>query len=215
MPSAGAGWRGVYRFDGDDLTLCLNLKGGGEEPAEFATRKGSPFLLLTLKRMTDPAEPSPERVEALVRQVKEERERLTGVWVADRPVRNPPLLQGSPANNAMFDRIRITADTVTLLRDTTDAVASHPYRIDPTTPTKAIDFLPDPSLIPKLPPGTKLGYWRGIYQLDGDRLTVCLGVRARPREFAGNEEAGVCCVTLKRQKPAVSPEFGFLLGLFE
>jgi RNA polymerase sigma factor (sigma-70 family) len=195
-------WRGIYRFDRDELTLCLNLK-SHEPPADFAAPKGSGALLLVLKRPAPdrPADPSPERVEALVRQVKEERERLAGTWVVDRPDRNSPLRQGPPVNTVKtFDRLRITADEITYLYDGKDWSTRHAYRIDPTTPVKAIDVLSDPSIVVRLPGAMLIGQ-RGIYKLEGDTLTLCLAPVSlpRPRDFASDEWGSVWYVRLKRQ----------------
>ncbi len=40
--------RGIYKFDGDELTLCLSI--GPNRPAEFATKVGGDTEIFTLKR---------------------------------------------------------------------------------------------------------------------------------------------------------------------
>lgn len=48
-PTKGGGTvRGVYKLDGDDLTLCLSI--GGARPTEFATKAGGDTEAFTLKR---------------------------------------------------------------------------------------------------------------------------------------------------------------------
>jgi RNA polymerase sigma factor (sigma-70 family) len=41
--------KGIYKLDGDDLTICASDK-DGERPTEFATKEGSDATLLVLKR---------------------------------------------------------------------------------------------------------------------------------------------------------------------
>lgn len=44
-------FRGIYALDGDTLKVCINGDGSDvRRPEEFATRKGSPLLLIVLNR---------------------------------------------------------------------------------------------------------------------------------------------------------------------
>jgi uncharacterized protein (TIGR03067 family) len=42
--------RGIYRLDGDTLTVCVRV-GGGERPKEFACKAGSRTVLIVFKRV--------------------------------------------------------------------------------------------------------------------------------------------------------------------
>jgi RNA polymerase sigma-70 factor (ECF subfamily) len=42
--------RGIYKLDGDALTICLPEEGAAERPTEFATREGTKVILVVLKR---------------------------------------------------------------------------------------------------------------------------------------------------------------------
>jgi uncharacterized protein (TIGR03067 family) len=41
---------GIYKFKGEQLTICVTTANGGERPNEFKTKAGSNRLLVTLKR---------------------------------------------------------------------------------------------------------------------------------------------------------------------
>lgn len=41
--------KGIYRFEGDDLTLCYAVP-GGERPKEFVSKKGANTTVIVLKR---------------------------------------------------------------------------------------------------------------------------------------------------------------------
>jgi uncharacterized protein (TIGR03067 family) len=48
LPARGVTFRGVYKLEGNDLTICVST--GGPQPTEFATRAGGDTELFTLKR---------------------------------------------------------------------------------------------------------------------------------------------------------------------
>ncbi|WP_439629947.1 TIGR03067 domain-containing protein [Gemmata sp.] len=94
--------RGVYRFDGDDLTLCLSI--GPNRPTDFATRAGGDTEVFTLKRsrwerysdkasgfgVDMPGRPEERKRDATtVQVVRSEAERVTYL-VAVTPVAGPP-----------------------------------------------------------------------------------------------------------------------------
>jgi uncharacterized protein (TIGR03067 family) len=41
---------GIYKLDGDTMTACVSEAGGKERPREFASKEGTKFELLTMKR---------------------------------------------------------------------------------------------------------------------------------------------------------------------
>jgi uncharacterized protein (TIGR03067 family) len=46
----GTHFGGIYRLEGETLTVCFNLDRYGKPPKEFASPRGSNVLLLTLRR---------------------------------------------------------------------------------------------------------------------------------------------------------------------
>jgi uncharacterized protein (TIGR03067 family) len=50
LTAAGETLNGIYKLDGDTLTVCLGQKDGVERPKEFATREGHRLTLVVLKR---------------------------------------------------------------------------------------------------------------------------------------------------------------------
>jgi RNA polymerase sigma factor (sigma-70 family) len=44
---------GIYKLDGDTLTICMHEEDGAERPTEFATKEGTKLILVVLKREKD------------------------------------------------------------------------------------------------------------------------------------------------------------------
>jgi uncharacterized protein (TIGR03067 family) len=57
VSAAGAVWPGIYRIEGNTLTICLE-QGGQGRPTAFATRPGQPIFLYVLERMPAEADAS-------------------------------------------------------------------------------------------------------------------------------------------------------------
>lgn len=67
------------------------------------------------------------------------------------------------------------------------------YKIDPSQNPKTIDVTGE----------GKDGTHRGIYKLDGDKLTLCIADEAsegRPKDFTAKEDDGKMVIELKREK---------------
>jgi uncharacterized protein (TIGR03067 family) len=208
--------RGVYRFDGEELSLCLSMEADGERPKDFTTRPGTKLIFVRLRKLNEPAPRpsagtaeglSPERVDALVRQVQAEREKLAGEWKrvpAEVRVVRPAGPPGEPAPPPArsFESARITPERMAFLFDGQEGGMRYTYRLDPTASPRAID------LIYEEPPGGRGTYKldgeplvsRGIYKVDGDTLTISFAPPSfkRPRDFQSDAGGAYQIVTLKR-----------------
>jgi hypothetical protein len=75
-------WQGIYRLNGDDLTLCVRYAGEGR-PTNFTTKPGSQTLLLVYKR--DPGkrpkvltpEQAIKRSQEIEQAIKQSQEKVT------------------------------------------------------------------------------------------------------------------------------------------
>jgi len=78
------GGKGIYLLSDDVLMLCLAEPGSDARPMEFSAKKGSPHLLMTLKRVKgtaiNPAQPPPKEIAPVQRPDDDLRKALIGTW---------------------------------------------------------------------------------------------------------------------------------------
>jgi RNA polymerase sigma factor (sigma-70 family) len=180
---------GIYKFEGERLVVAV-AENGGPRPGDF--EPGPKRMVVVLERVKSGAgtAPAPKKNEAQLRQeVKADRDRLQGSWVA-RSIHNEG--EEVPAEQVGTVRFTFKADQVTLgsLLESREL----PYQLDPAQKPKAIDFRGDD-------PAT------GIYQLEGDRLVLAFNPtgQSRPMDFKPGPERTV--FVLERVKaPAKTKE---------
>ena len=81
------------------------------------------------------------------------------------------------------------------------------YRVDPTAAPKTIDLVQPPRAVPGAVPGNEQCIAVGIYEMDGDRLKVCLRrylpslkTQPRPSRFAVKPNTGDVLLVLERHR---------------
>jgi uncharacterized protein (TIGR03067 family) len=165
-PEKGSTSLGIYRLDGDIWTICFTTR-GGERPTKFASPSGAGVALETLQRQTPrhaQAAPVPMGEAGLV--IGEFSYDMVGQWKPLSVVRD-----GQPVDNALLKigRRIATVDRVTV-KFGAQVVVQAVFTVDRSPRPMTIDYFLDD--------GQKQ---LGIWQLEGDRLTTCMGAPGQPR----------------------------------
>jgi uncharacterized protein (TIGR03067 family) len=182
--SKGKTIKGIYKLDGDDLTICRGLSPEIDRPNEFAAPVGSDLLLVVWKRS---AAVGAKRLKA----VRDELKRFEATWkfvmidVEGRKI---------PAERFGEDRLVLKGKqfTTTIGGTTTEGF----FKIDPTASPKTIDitFTDGPG---------KDNTQKGIYELDGDTQKICWAAPGKPRptEFEAKPRSARILQILEKVKP--------------
>ena len=119
---------------------------------------------------------------------------LQGVWVAKSMKANGTMLPAEEVKRMQWtfqgDKLLMRGN---FLDDREEACT---YRLDPTQTPKHFDLTP---------PIQKRAAVLGIYEVKGDRLTLCLrrgdSTKGRPTEFASKVDTDLILIVLERKKP--------------
>jgi uncharacterized protein (TIGR03067 family) len=180
----GTSTKGIYRLEGDVLTICRALSPETARPTEFAAPTDSGLLLVVWKRSRTVGA---ERLKAKQDELKrfEATWRFVSVEVEGHVV---------PPERFKDDRLALKGKqfTSTIQGNTTNGV----FKINPTAKPKTIDitFTDGPG---------KDNTQKGIYELDGDTQKICFAApgRQRPTEFTAKPASRQMIQILKREEP--------------
>lgn len=192
-PEAGRTNRGIFRLDGDQFELCLDMQ-GRNRPAAFKTTPGSGHACELLRRIsaarpeavtggTPPPPTAPEPVDPADFRVVSSPilDRLQGVWTAESIVRDgqelPTMMRRFALREATGNEVRITAAGTVILHAA--------VRIDESKTPMHVDYLcidgPHKGMVQ-----------RGIMEWRGADACFCTAAPGQPRptEFQSPEGSG-------------------------
>ncbi len=175
--------KGIYKIDGDDMTICRGLSPEKERPNEFAAPTDSGLMLVVWKRS--------KTVGAGKRKaIADELKLFEATW---RFVSIDAEGGTVPEELLKEDRLILKEKQFTSVvqGNTTHGV----YKIDPTATPKTIDitFTDGPG---------KDNSQKGIYKLEGDTQTICFAAPGKPRptDFTSKPKSGRIVQVLERVK---------------
>ncbi len=182
-PYRGKKIRGIYKVEGDTLTSCVSPL-EKEAPPEFSAKAGTGRTLRVFKRLSDPSESKQATIEL-------ERKKFEGTWSLASIVS-----QGDPVPASSFRGDRLILKGERFVSRSGGEVVEGTFSIDPTMVPKTIDVT-----VTGKDGGTKK--YVGIYTLDDETYTVCIGMEGKPRPTVFESKAGDGAIfeVLKREKP--------------
>jgi uncharacterized protein (TIGR03067 family) len=175
--------KGIYKLDGETLTICRGQTADKDRPTEFAAPAGSGLLLVVWKRASTAAGEKWKVIQAELKRF-EATWHFVSIEIDGRQV---------PAEAFKEDSLVLNGKKYTLTVHGKTTVGS--FRIDPSQKPKAIDIT-----ITDGPNKDKTA--KGIYELTGDTQKICVAAPGKPRptEFVSKPDSGSVIQVLRREK---------------
>jgi uncharacterized protein (TIGR03067 family) len=198
----GKKWLGIYQIKGDKLTICWGEPGGDKRPKKFVTKTavGAGHMLETYQSLdgvkaADVKKQRESKKSAGQDEARATAKQLEGNWVLTRQEVKGDLWPSGDGENGIF----IEGDKIFWTRGGKEGGGQKgDLTVDPSTNPKSIDV--------EITRGSFIGKkWLGIYQIKGDKLTICWGEPGgdkRPKKFVTKTAvgAGHMLETYKKQK---------------
>jgi uncharacterized protein (TIGR03067 family) len=183
-PQKGRMAKGIYKIEGDDLTICRGLTDQAERPTEFAAPVDSNLLLVVWKR-------AKTATSDKVKAIEQELNRFEGTW---RFVSID--VDGEKIPPKLLEKDTLTLKGKQFVSVVTGNTTHGVFKVNPNHKPMTIDLTFSDG------PG-KDQTQKGIYELEGDTQRICFakGNQERPAEFASKPGSGQMIQVLKREKP--------------
>jgi uncharacterized protein (TIGR03067 family) len=198
--------RGIYKFDGDRLTLAYRK--GKKPPEAFESKPGSGVTLLVLER-TAPQQPAAPAAVSPAAELKA----LRGSWKVVRAEKGKDADESWPIEDlgeitaAKLDRFHFYDDHLDLVSLHDGSLASVVYRIDPTEWPKRIDLSGQSEGTSSAFATPGLLFAVGVYEVQEHKLLMRLtrhlaSVKSdqRPKSVQFDSGAGDILFTLERYR---------------
>jgi uncharacterized protein (TIGR03067 family) len=132
-------------------------------------------------------------VPAFEQRAEEAPKELQGTWTATKAERD-----GKVADDVVGHRLSFTGNRFQIRSRDGKPLYAGTFRVDPSTKPAAIDFEHTEGPL-------KGKVWKGIYALDGDKLTTCDNApdldKGRPTAFEARRGSGYVLITFQRAEP--------------
>jgi uncharacterized protein (TIGR03067 family) len=182
--SKGKTIKGIYKIEGNDLTICRGLSPETLRPEQFAAPVGSDLVLVVWKR-------SKTIGAGRLKAMQDELKRFEATW---KYVSIEVEGNAVPTERFEDDRLVLKGkqSTATAQGNTVHGT----FKIDPSVKPKTIDITITDG------PG-KDNSLKGIYELDGDTQKICWAAPGKPRptEFEAKAKSGRMLQVLEKVKP--------------
>ena len=176
--------KGIFKVEGDTLTICRGMTPDKDRPTEFSAPTDSGLLLVVWRRANTSAG---EKLKAIQAELK----RFDATW---RFVTID--VEGNRVPEAAFKDDSLVLKGKQFTSNVQGNTTRGVFKIDPTATPKTIDitFTDGPG---------KDKTQKGIYELDGDTQKICIARPGEPRptDFVNKPDSGHIIEVLKRDKP--------------